>query len=72
VSVETFDRILSIRTIYENVSCKTKRRFQMLTLGPSRTVHLRKALAAPCYWFEQDEVYEEDGRYRRNPDLATI
>lgn len=51
---------------------KPKRRFQMLALGRSRTVHLRKALAAPCYWFERDEVYEEDGKYWRRPDLGTI
>jgi len=60
------------REEYLTAVAKPKRRFQMLALGTSRTLQLRKPVIAPCYWFERNEVSEEDGRYTRTPDLATI
>jgi len=44
----------------------------VLTLGASRTVRLGKPVPAPIYWFERNELAEMEGRYVRDPDLATI
>lgn len=50
-----------------------KRRFRVLVLGTSGTVHLREAVPAPCYWFERhEEVVEADGSYTVNPTQATV
>jgi hypothetical protein len=56
---------------YLRVVHEPRRRFQELSLRDSR-VALRGRIAAPCYWFEQDDVGEEDGKYWRVPPQATV
>jgi hypothetical protein len=49
----------------------TRRRFRAISLRDAR-VALRGRVADPCYWFERDDVGEDDGRYWRTPSDPTI
>jgi hypothetical protein len=43
-----------------------RRRFRTISLRGVRLT-LRGRVAAPCYWFERDDVAEDDGTYWRTP-----
>jgi hypothetical protein len=48
-----------------------RRRFRAIAIG-SAPVALRGRVAVPCYWFERDDVAEEDGTYSRTLSDPTI
>src|SRR4026209_609386 len=51
---------------------KPRTRFQSLALGGSGTVRLRGRVSGPCYWFERNELVEDDGKYFVQPDRAVL
>src|SRR5262245_35204417 len=48
-----------------------RRRFRTISIGGAG-VRLRDRVSGPCYWFERDDVAEEDGTYWRAPSDSTI
>jgi len=56
------------REEYLAAVAKQKPRFQLLALGESGTVRLRERVSVPCYWFERDDLAEDDGKYLVLPD----
>lgn len=48
-----------------------RRRFQAISMRGAR-VTLRDRVAAPCYWFEPDDLAEDNGTYWRTPSDPTI
>jgi hypothetical protein len=48
-----------------------RRRFRTISISGAR-VALRGHVAAPSYWFERDDVAEDDGTYWRTPSDPTI
>ena len=69
--MSTHPRELS-RQEYLAAVAKPRARFQVLTLGDSDTVRLRERVTVPCYWFERDDLVEDDGKYLVQPDQAVI
>ena len=59
------------RAEYLRAVHKSRRRYQTMSLLNSR-VALQGSVAAPCYWFERDDVAEDDGTYWRDSQTATI
>src|SRR5262245_41794199 len=60
------------REEYLTAVAKPRRRFKVMALNTSKDVRLRHVVSAPSYWFERNEVLEEDGKYIVNRNLATI
>lgn len=60
------------REEYLAAAAKPKARFQVLALGDSEAVRLRERVSVPCYWFERDDLVEDDGKYLVQPDRAVI
>jgi hypothetical protein len=56
---------------YLRLRSAPRRRFQSVALEGSR-MKLHGRVAAPCYWFEQNDMYEADGKYWRMPSHATV
>jgi hypothetical protein len=50
---------------------KLKPRFRAISIREAR-VALRGRVAAPAYWFERNDVAEDDGTYFRTPSDPTI
>lgn len=69
--MSTHSRALS-RQEYLAAVEKPRTRFQVLALGDSGSVRLSERVSVPCYWFERDDLVEDDGKYLVQPDQAVI
>ena len=58
---------------YERALARPQKRFRTLSLDDKRLT-LQDRVAAPCYWFERNDIGQEhpSGRYLKLPYLGTI